>query len=115
LLPPATEAAIADLAQWGEVLRAEPRAARYLEKVATTRVMRDLVAQELPFEWAASRLVVDDPAKGLGKAGRQQLLSSRLADALGGPATREFAVVSPYFVPGRRGTKSFKQIAESGV
>ena len=53
----------------GESLRAEPRAARYLDKVATTRVMRDLVAQELPFEWAASRLVVDDPAKGLGKAG----------------------------------------------
>jgi cardiolipin synthase C len=115
LLPPATAAAIADLAQWGEVLRAEPRAARYLEKVATTRVMRDLVAQELPFEWAASRLVVDDPAKGLGKAGRKQLLSTRLADALGGSPTREFAVVSPYFVPGRRGTKSFKEIAESGV
>ncbi len=115
LLPPATAAAIADLAQWGESLRAEPRAARYLEKVATTRVMRDLVAQELPFEWAASRLVVDDPAKGLGKAGRKQLLSTRLADALGGPAKQEFAVVSPYFVPGRRGTKSFREIAESGV
>ena len=69
LLPPATAAAIADLARRGESLRAAPRAARYLDKVATTRVMRDLVAQELPFEWAASRLVVDDPAKGLGKAG----------------------------------------------
>jgi cardiolipin synthase C len=115
LLPPATAAALADLAQWGDVLRAEPRAARYLEKVATTRVMRDIVAQELPFEWAASRLVVDDPVKGLGKAGRKQLLSTRLADALGGPAKREFAVVSPYFVPGRRGTRSFKEIAESGV
>jgi putative cardiolipin synthase len=115
LLPPATAAAIADLAQWGEQLRAEPRAARYLDKAATTRVMRDLVAQELPFEWAASRLVVDDPVKGLGKAGRTQLLSTRLADALGGPAKREFVVVSPYFVPGRRGTKSFKEIAESGV
>jgi putative cardiolipin synthase len=115
LLPPATAAAIADLAQRGEALRAEPRAARYLEKVATTRVMRDLVAQELPFEWAVSRLVVDDPSKGLGKADRKQLLSTRLSDALGGPATREFAVVSPYFVPGRRGTKSFKQMAESGV
>jgi len=115
LLPPATAAEIAELAQRGESLRAEPRAARYLDKVATTRVMRDLVAQELPFEWAASRLVVDDPAKGLGKAGSKQLLSSRLEAALGGAATREFVIVSPYFVPGRRGTKSFKQIAESGV
>ena len=32
-----------------------------------------------------------------------------------GAAEHEIVVVSPYFVPGRRGTKSFKLIAESGV
>jgi putative cardiolipin synthase len=115
LLPRATDAAIAELAGRGEALRVEPRAARYLEKVASTRVMRDLVAQELPFEWAASRLVVDDPSKGLGRAGRKQLLAARLEVALGEPAQREFAIVSPYFVPGRSGTQSFARIAQSGV
>jgi putative cardiolipin synthase len=115
LLPAATPAEVAALVQRGDAVRAEPRGARYLDQVAQTRVMRDLVAQELPFEWAASSLVVDDPAKGLGKAEKKQLLSSRLDAALGGPPAREFAIVSPYFVPGGRGTKSFRQIADSGV
>ena len=73
LLPPATPDEVTALAQRGDAVRTEPRAARHLEKVANTRVMRDLAAQELPFEWAASRLVVDDPAKGLGKAVRRKL------------------------------------------
>ena len=115
LLPPATAADVAVLAQRGEAVRGEPRAARYLAKVADTRVMRDLVAQELPFEWAVARLVVDEPSKGLGKAQPGGLLLSNLDAAFGGPAKYELAIVSPYFVPGRRGTRMLRRFAESGV
>jgi putative cardiolipin synthase len=115
LLSPARPADLAAFAALGDEVKRLPQAQRYLVKVGDTRVMRDLEAQALPFEWAAARLVVDDPAKGLGKAARDDLLLYRLDGAFGGAAKTEFAIVSPYFVPGRAGTNALVRIADGGV
>ncbi len=115
LIPAATPEDLDALARLGDEARAEQGAARYLASVARTRVMRDIVAQELPFIWANTRVVVDDPAKGLGKAPRDNLLMFDLRGAFGQPAARELVIVSPYFVPGRSGTRSLVRLAASGV
>jgi putative cardiolipin synthase len=115
LLPAATPAQRAALARLGADVRRLPAAQRYLARVRDTRVMRDLVAQELPFRWATARLVVDEPAKGLGRAPREQLLQQRLSALFDGPVERELALVSPYFVPGRDGTRTLAELARRGV
>lgn len=113
LSPPAgaQRDAIAGLA----AVRADPRARRYLDEIRDGRVMRDLVAKELPFEWARARLLVDDPAKGLGKARPDRQALQRLGGLLLEPARRELVLVSPYFVPGRAGTASLAATARRGV
>lgn len=62
--------------------------------------------------WGEIQLVVDDPAKGLGRAKNNQLLISQLAGILR-QIEREIDLVSPYFVPGREGTKWFSDLARS--
>lgn len=65
-------------------------------------------------EWTDVRLVADDPVKGEGRAAEDQLMISRLADLLGGIETR-LDLVSAYFVPGRKGTTFFEDLAGQGI
>lgn len=115
LLPPPTPAQLEAVVRLGEELDSLPEAQRYLERVRDTRVMRDVVADELPFEWATAHLVVDDPAKGLGQARRDELLTSRLEEVFAGPVHSELLLVSPYFVPGREGTQALAAMAQGGA
>ena len=76
--------------------------------------MQQLVAKTLQFEWAATRMVSDDPAKGLGRAKPEELFPQRLEKVIGEP-TSELELVSAYFVPTDAGVKSFVGLAQSGV
>lgn len=115
LLPPASAAQREALARLGDEVRRSPEAETYLGRVRDTRVMRDLIERRLSLGWTSARLVVDDPSKGLGRADRGGLLLAGLAKALPEPARRELALVSPYFVPGKRGTEALAELARSGV
>jgi putative cardiolipin synthase len=95
-------------------VRAAPEAMEYLEELDRTRLAEQLRARELPLDWAPTRLVYDEPAKGVGKAQRSELLLSRLVEAIGTPQ-REFDLISPYFVPGERGTKALSAYAQQGI
>jgi putative cardiolipin synthase len=92
----------------GEAARA------YQQAVARSDFMRDLLARSLPFEWVRAWLVSDDPAKGLGRAGRDATLWTRLQAMLPRPR-RELQLVSPYFVPGATGTDYLASLAREGV
>jgi putative cardiolipin synthase len=76
--------------------------------------VRQLLAGQLALEWAPTTLVTDDPAKGLGRVPDDSLMWPRLRVLLGRPA-RGLAIISPYFVPGRRGVEYFRALARSGV
>jgi putative cardiolipin synthase len=56
----------------------------------------------------------DDPAKVLGLAARDSLLSGRLAAIFGKPAER-LDLVSAYFVPGEEGSEALASMARRGV
>jgi putative cardiolipin synthase len=95
-------------------VRTAPEAVEYLQALRGTRLVEQLLAHELPLEWARTRLVCDDPAKGLGNAQPSDLLFSSLRDAIGTPQ-RELDIISPYFVPGKQGTKALSALAERGI
>lgn len=59
-------------------------------------------------------MVSDDPAKGMGRASRGGLLASQLHRAVGTPQ-RSVGLVSPYFVPTRRGVEMLASLRASGV
>ncbi|MFD2440970.1 phospholipase D-like domain-containing protein [Paracoccus kondratievae] len=75
---------------------------------------RAAVEGRVAHEWTHVQLVADDPAKGQGFATEDQLMISRLAQILGGIETR-LDLVSAYFVPGRRGTDVFSDLARRGI
>ncbi|NVK40171.1 MAG: phospholipase D family protein [Oceanospirillaceae bacterium] len=91
-----------------------PDAQQYQEAVASSKLVSDLQEHRLEFVWAPTRMVSDDPSKGLGFAYHEDLLSTRLIKALGQPQSR-IRLVSPYFVPTDVGTRMFTDLAQQGV
>jgi putative cardiolipin synthase len=92
--------------------RAEAQA--YVHAIAELPIVTDLLMRRLPYVWAPTRMISDDPAKGLAHEKQHDLLVRRLREVLGA-LQRELYVVSPYFVPTRRGTVFFCAQARAGV
>ena len=95
-------------------VRASPEAVEYLEAVRSTQLIQDFFARKVRFDWSPMRLVTDDPAKTLDRAANSDLILTRLKEALG-PSQRELDIVSPYFVPGKGGTRTLSGYPERGV
>ncbi|MHA7919186.1 phospholipase D-like domain-containing protein, partial [Alloalcanivorax xenomutans] len=90
------------------------KADAYIRALKQSRLVTQLRNGNLPFEWAATRMVSDDPAKGLGEAAPEGLLMAQLSEVIGTPAA-SLELVSPYFVPTAAGVEAFTALAESGV
>ncbi|WP_200880082.1 MULTISPECIES: phospholipase D family protein [Halomonas] len=97
-----------------DALLAEPEAQDYLAALEEEPLIRRLRERRLPLVWAEATMVSDDPAKGLGEAGADELLIGRIRGLLG-PPEDEVYLVSPYFVPEDRGTGLFTGLEASGV
>ncbi len=91
----------------------DPAAAAYVKALRDTAFMRELAEGRLALDWARTRMVSDDPAKGLG-LGRAEPMLPRLLKMAGEPAT-ELELVSAYFVPGSRGVDALVEMAQRGV
>jgi len=114
LLPRVSAEQLANLTAAAKRVEAAPEAVSYVNAVRDSPFMQQLVAKTLQFEWAATRMVSDDPAKGLGRAKPEELFPQRLEKVIGEP-TSELELVSAYFVPTDAGVKSFVGLAQSGV
>lgn len=91
----------------------DPAAAAYLEVVRDSPFVQELVEGRLPLDWAPTRIVSDDPAKGL-ELGHAQALLPQFSKIIGKPS-RELELVSAYFVPGAAGVDAFVAMAQRGV
>lgn len=89
-------------------------AAKYTGAIRESPFVKRMLARELPFEWANTLMLSDDPAKVLGRARKDELLWTRLRRILDTPH-RELKLVSPYFVPGAKGVKFFVGLAKRGI
>ena len=95
--------------------RADPESIAYLEAVRATPLVRELLDRKLALEWAAAEVVYDDPAKTLDTVERTDvLLFPELVRKMGRPE-KMLDIVSPYFVPGDRGTELLAALAKRGV
>ena len=98
-----------------KTLDALPEGTRaYLDAVAQSPFVAELLGARLPLHWAPVELVSDDPAKGLGQAADEDLMFMRMARLVEAPA-HSLKLVSPYFVPTARGTALFERLAARGV
>ncbi|MFC0146589.1 phospholipase D family protein [Sphingobium yanoikuyae] len=100
----------------GEAKRAQhhPAARAYMEAIRALPFIDQVLDGSLAFEWARIEMVSDDPAKALGRAREDKLLTTALRKAIGRP-TDELYLVSGYFVPTQAGVDAFSQIASDGV
>lgn len=89
-------------------------AQKYIEAIETDSAIQALKKRELPLVWASTVMKSDDPAKGVGKAVPEALLSARLK-AIIGNSTTSLTIVSAYFVPTKAGTKFLVSLAKAGV
>jgi putative cardiolipin synthase len=95
-------------------VRDSAEAAAYAAAVRATPLIEKLVEQKLEIEWVPVRLVYDEPGKALGETDDAELLFSRLTRTVGEPQ-RELDLVSPYFVPGKDGTRALAALPARGV
>jgi putative cardiolipin synthase len=114
LLPPVDPARIAEVASAASMVERDPAAGAYVAAVRDSPFVRDLIDGKLPFEWAATRMLSDDPAKGLGLAEPETLVSEPLKGIIGSSAGK-VDLVSAYFVPTEAGADAFAALAQRGV
>lgn len=114
LLPAISPARIAEIASAASLIKEDPAAIAYIDAIRNSSFIRELVERRLPMQWAATRMISDDPAKGLGLAPPEGLLLQKLKEIIGEPQTK-VDLVAPYFVPGAEGSAAFVELAKRGV
>jgi putative cardiolipin synthase len=105
----------ADLEARFTSVRADPESNAYMQAVASTPLVRDLLDGRLRLEWVPARVVHDDPAKTLDTTDRKDVLLFPQLMRIAGPSQATFDLISPYFVPGEEGSASLARLAHSGV
>lgn len=114
ILPELSERRIRRMVNRSSLVDRDPAAAAYRQAIADSDFLQTLLVEGLDLEWASTRMVSDDPAKGLGHAEPEARVSSQLKEIIGIPE-REVLLISPYFVPTAAGTEAFADIAGAGV
>jgi cardiolipin synthase C len=101
LVPPVNSDQIAEIASAAALVERDPAAIAYMNAIRNSSLVRELLDGRLSLEWAATRMISDDPAKGLGLAAPETLFPHKLEKVIGVPAA-EVDLVAPYFVPAPR-------------
>ncbi|WP_374011340.1 phospholipase D family protein [Massilia sp. Se16.2.3] len=91
-----------------------PRALAYTRALRASTFAGDFLENRLVFDWSVTRMVSDDPGKGLGLEQPRTLVVHKLKKTMGEPVS-ELNMVSPYFVPTDEGTAAFVELANSGI
>jgi putative cardiolipin synthase len=115
LLPDVDPTIIARLATTVSRIERDRAAAAYINALRSSSFVAEFVQGRLPLEWATTRMVSDDPAKGVGLAPPEALLPQKLKAIIGEPASN-VELVASYFVPSATGiVEPFVELAEKGV
>lgn len=107
-------ARIAEVAEAAARVEHDPAALAYTAAIRDSPFIRAVVERRLDFEWAVTRMISDDPAKGLGLAPTQVLFHHQLTRMIGDPVS-DLELVASYLVPGETGTDSLVSMARRGV
>ena len=105
---------MAEMADAVAVAAQSARGSEYAKALDNSPVISRLIAGEDLLEWTTVKLFSDDPAKGLRQAKSEDLLITRLTQAMGQPE-RSLDLVSAYLIPGQVGTALFQEFLNNGV
>jgi len=83
----------AKLRSRASVVESDASARRYVERIRSLPLVKEVVEGTLTFEWAQVRMISDDPAKVVRDIEYRNLLAGKLDEAIGRPA-REMTIVS---------------------
>jgi cardiolipin synthase C len=108
-------AAPEDLAERARAVQSSAGAAAFTEAIANTAQVRRLLDGQLDIEWTTARLINDDPAKTLSPSSDVDLQLLPKLDAAFGSPTASLDLISPYFVPGEKGSEALEAMARRGV
>ncbi|MBN1141845.1 MAG: phospholipase D family protein [Deltaproteobacteria bacterium] len=114
ILPPAAPSRIEELAAKAGRVEREPAAAAYMAAISQLPFIHRLLEGKLELEWAVTRMVCDDPGKGLGLAAPESTLAYQLGEVIGDPVS-DLELISPYFVPTAAGVSAFSTLSLRGV
>ena len=90
-------------------------AATYIKALKNSDLANSLRAGHLQFNWAEAKAIHDSSEKkARGENWQAELLISQLWPYMQ-KATEELIIVSPYFVPGKKGAKALCDLSEKGV
>ena len=95
----------------------EAEQSRFAQELRQNDAVQRLVAGDWPMHWAANyRFVADDPAKALGQGERPGGIAGagHARGRCSKSSTRSVSIISPYFVPGEKGTEFLVGIDKSG-
>ena len=95
-------------------MRSNPDSQRYLDAVRKSRLVSDLESKRLTFSWVDVRVLSDLPSKVYETRNSDEMLLLTQLIKTRTP-TERFDLVSPYFVPGSRGTKALTNLTARGV
>jgi putative cardiolipin synthase len=107
-------AKIAEITSAAAHVERDPAALAYTTAIRDSPFVRAVVEKRLPFEWAVTRMVSDDPSKGLGRAPPEKLFHEQLKGIIGDPVS-DLELVAAYWVPGETGMERFRSMAKRGV
>lgn len=114
ILPKVDASALAQFETAAVGMARSGSAEEYMAAIRNSRFIAEVLSGDLAVEWAYTRMVSDDPAKGLGKIQSGGLLIYQLDEVLGRP-DHAVELISPYFVPTAAGVGVFTKMVQSGV
>lgn len=114
ILPAVSVDRLDALAAQASRVEIDPDAAAFMQAMNQTPLIERLAQGELTLYWAPTRMISDDPAKGLVAQPRETLVLHEISDVVGSASDR-IDLVSPYFVPAVKGTEALRRYAAAGV
>jgi putative cardiolipin synthase len=114
ILPAARPDQLRKLGEEAQGFAHSEAASGYVRAFESSASIARLLKSELSLEWAVTRMVSDDPAKGLGKVPANGTLLHQLGEMLGRPRS-DVELISPYFVPTEEGVKAFARMVQADV
>src|ERR1700730_9737892 len=114
LFPAVNPAAIAELTSSALRVERDPAATAYMDALRNLSFVHEMDQGSLVLDWSPTRMVSDDPAKGLGMPAPETRLSPKLRELIG-ESVAEVYMESPYLVPTTPEFNEFAGLAERGV
>lgn len=113
--PEPTEAAIAQARENLSAWVGQQQDSIYLEALKNSNLYRAIENETVEYSWADTEIFYDLPEKISGSRKRTDLHMSQYLAPYFHKAAKEVLIVSPYFVPGKGGTRTLCDMRERGV